>query len=444
MASVHFTEEREKALMCKIRWKIVPYVMLLYIVAMLDRVNIGFAALQMNKELGISASMFGLLAGIFFISYFFFEVPSNIIMYKVGARKWIARILVSWGLVTVLLAFAQNVMQVAVLRALLGAAEAGFYPCIILYFTFWFPSRHFAKTMSLFMCGMALANIIVGPISSWIMENVAWLGLSGWRWMFILEGLPAILLGFVTLFVMVDRPQQAQFLSTEEKEWLIDKLEREHAAKAVKVKVTNKWEVFKSGRVWHLACCYLCYTFMLYGLGMWMPQIVKNLAQAMSLSNIGIISTVPYVCAISVMIYVAKRSDAVQERRYHTAIPMGIGFVGLMSLPLTEDLILSMVLLCICQAAIYAFVGTFWTLPNLYLSEVNAAIGIAIINSFGNLGGFFGPYMVGFLKDITGSTNAGMVFLASFALVGTALIVAIPKKEAAPESLKTNVSVQQI
>ncbi len=440
MTNIIFTEERENELMSKIRWKIVPYVMMLYIVAMLDRVNIGFAALQMNKDLGISASTFGMLAGIFFIAYFFFEVPSNIIMYKVGARKWIARILVSWGMVTVMLAFAQNVTQVAILRALLGAAEAGFYPCIILYFTFWFPTKHFAKTMSLFMCGMALANIIVGPISSWIMENVAWLGLAGWRWMFILEGLPAMILGIVTLLVMVDRPEQAKFLSSEEKHWLIARLQREHVAKKLKVKVANKWEVFRNGRVWHLAFCYLCYTLALYGLGMWMPQILKNLAKAMSISNIGLISTIPYVCAITVMIFIAKQSDAVQERRYHTAIPIGIGFFGLLGLTYTDNLLVSMVLLCVCQAAIYSFVGTFWTLPNMYLSEVNAAIGIAIINSFGNLGGFFGPYMVGFLKDVTGSTNAGMVFLSSFALLGAVLVLAIPKKEAAAESLKTSVS----
>ena len=439
MANITFSEARENELMKKIRWHLVPYVMLLYIVAMLDRVNIGFAALQMNKDLGIGASMFGMLAGIFFISYFFFEVPSIVIMHKVGARKWIARILVSWGLVTVFLAYAQTVTHVAILRALLGAAEAGFYPCIVLYFTFWFPTKHFAKTMSLFMCGMALANIIVGPISSWIMENVSWMGMAGWRWMFILEGIPAVVLGVVTLFTMVDRPDKAKFLTDEEKQWLMAELEREHVAKQLKVKVANKWEVFKSGRVWHLSFCYLCYVLALYGLGMWMPQILKNLAKAMSLSNIGLISTIPYICAIVVMVYVAKRSDAVQERRYHTGLPIGLAFFGLIGLTMTDNLVISMLLLCISQAGIYAFVGTFWTLPNMYLSEATAAVGIAIINSVGNLGGFFGPYMVGFLKDMTGSTAFGMYFLASFAILGTISVLAIPPKEAAAESLQANI-----
>ncbi len=436
MANVVFSEDRENQLMSKIRWKLVPYVMLLYIVAMLDRVNIGFAALQMNKELGISASAFGLLAGIFFIAYFFFEVPSNVIMHKIGARKWIARILISWGFVVIAMGYAQNVMHIGILRALLGVAEAGFYPCIILYFTFWFPTKHFAKTVSLFMVGMAIANIICGPISAWIMDNVHWMGMSGWRWMFILEGIPAVILGLVTLFVMVDRPAQAKFLTAEEKEWLIAKLEEEHIAKQAKVVVANKWEVFKSGRVWHLAFCYLCYVMALYGLGMWMPQILRGLAKAMSLTNIGLLSTIPYMVAVVAMIYVAKRSDAKQERRYHTALPIGVAFFGLLALTMTTDLYVSMLLLCVCQAAIYAYVGTFWTLPNMYLSEATAAVGIAIINSFGNLGGFFGPYVVGFLKDFTGSTNAGMYFLASFALLATISVLAIPAKQVSASSLK--------
>lgn len=437
MANVVFSEERENQLMSKIRWHLVPYVMLLYIVAMLDRVNIGFAALQMNKDLGISASAFGFLAGIFFIAYFFFEVPSNVIMHKIGARKWIARILISWGFVVIAMGYAQSVTHIGILRALLGVAEAGFYPCIILYFTFWFPTKHFAKTVSLFMVGMALANIICGPISSWIMDNITWMGMAGWRWMFILEGIPAVILGVVTLFVMVDRPSQAKFLTEEEKEWLLAELEREHIAKQLKVQVTSKWEVFKSGRVWHLSFCYLCYVLALYGLGMWMPQILRNLAKAMSLTNIGLLSTIPYMFAVLAMLYVAKRSDKMQERRYHTALPIGIAFFGLIALTMTTDLWVSMVLLCVCQAAIYSFVGTFWTLPNMYLSEATAAVGIAIINSTGNLGGFFGPYFVGFLKDFTGSTNAGMYFLASFAILGTLSVLAIPSKQVSADSLKT-------
>ena len=438
MTNVNFSEEREEQLMTKIRWHLVPFVMLLYIVCMLDRVNISFAALQMNADLGISASTFGFLAGIFFIAYFFFEVPSNVIMHKVGARLWIARILISWGLVGVLMGYAQSVLHIAILRVLLGVAEAGFYPCIILYFTFWFPTKHFAKTVSWFMVGMALANIIAGPVSSLIMDNVTWLGMAGWRWLFILEGIPAVILGVITLIVMVDRPSQAKFLTAEEKQWLTAELDRETIAKQAKVKIVNKWLVFKNARVWHLSFCYLCYVIALYGLGMWMPQILRNLAKAMSLTNIGLLSTIPYFCGIIGMILVAKHSDKTQERRYHTGLPIALAFFGLIGLTMTTDLTISMLLLCVSQAGIYAFVGTFWSLPNMYLSEAAAAVGIAIINSVANLGGFVGPFIVGFLKDATGSNDFGMYFLASFAIFGTLSVLAIPAKETSAESLNSS------
>jgi ACS family tartrate transporter-like MFS transporter len=426
----------EEGLMSKLRWRIVPYIMLLYIVAVMDRVNIGFAALTMNKSLGISASAYGMLAGIFFISYFFFEVPSNIIMHKVGARRWIARILISWGAVTMLMAFAKTANQVAILRFLLGAAEAGFYPCIILYLTFWFPSRHFARTMSFFMCGQALANITTGPISTWILDHAAWSGLESWRWLFVLEGVPAVILGFVTIFILTDRPEQAKFLSSEEKDWLCAEIRREHEAKMAKMNI-SKWAVFKQGRVWHLAWCYICYVVALYGLGMWVPQILRGLSKVLSNFQIGLISTLPYFCGVVAMLLVARHSDKTVERRWHASLPISVAFFGLIALTMTSNLWLSLAYICISTAAIYCFVGTFWTLPNLFLSEATAAVGIAIINSVGNLGGFLGPYAVGFLKDATGSTNAGMYFLASFALMATLSILAIPAKNADTRALKT-------
>ncbi|HEY3426628.1 MAG TPA: MFS transporter [Negativicutes bacterium] len=425
MEKMVFNEEN---LINKLRWRLVPYLMLLFIVAMMDRVNIGFAALEMNKALGISASTFGFVAGIFFIAYFFFEVPSNVLMHKVGARIWIARILITWGIVTVLTAYVQTATHLMILRVLLGIAEAGFYPCVILYLTFWFPSKYFASTVSIFMCGQALANIVTGPVSAWIMDNVMWLGMPGWRWLFILEGAPAIILGITTLFIMVDRPEKAKFLSTEEKTWLVDKLKKEHEAKANKVPA-NKWKVFKESRVWHLAFCYLCYVITLYGLGLWMPQIIKALSQKLTNTNIGLLSTIPYLCGVVAMVLVARHSDKTMERRYHVALPIGVAFFGLIALTLTTDLYVAMALLCVSTAAIYCFVGTFWSLPTLFLTEASAAVGIAIINSTGNLGGFFGPYVVGYLKDLSGSTTTGMYFLATFALLGTLSVLAIPKKD---------------
>ncbi|HUK99456.1 MAG TPA: MFS transporter [Nitrospirota bacterium] len=428
MVAKSFNEDK---VMNKLRMRIVPYVMFLYIIAMLDRVNIGFAALEMNKALGIGASVFGLLAGIFFITYFFFEVPSNVILHKVGARRWIARILVSWGIVTMLIGYAQSVTHVGILRALLGAAEAGFYPGIILYFTFWFPSKHMAKTVSMLMCGMALANLIVGPISTWIMDNIAWFGIAGWRWLFILEGLPAVIFGIVTWFVLTDRPEQAKFLTQEEKDWLVAELKHEHETKMAKMSTTNKWAMFSNFRVWHLSFCYLCYVSALYGLGLWMPQILRALSKVISNTQIGLISMIPYVCGIIAMTWVAKRSDRTLERRYHVAVPIAISCFSLIAVTMTTDLVLSLFFICIATAGIYAFVGTFWTLPNIFLSEGTAAVGIAIINSVGNLGGFCGPYAVGFIKDATGSTNGGIYFLAIMALLGAFAVLAIPAKHAA-------------
>jgi len=428
MASKTFNEDK---LMNRLRMRIVPYVMFLYIIAMLDRVNIGFAALEMNKALGISASIFGLLAGIFFITYFFFEVPSNVILHKVGARRWIARILVSWGIVTVLIGFSQSATHVGILRALLGAAEAGFYPGIILYFTFWFPAKHMAKTVSMLMCGMALANLIVGPISTLILDNIAWLNMAGWRWLFIIEGIPAIIFGVVTWFVLTDRPEQAKFLTQEEKNWLTAELKHEHETKMAKMPTTNKWAMFSNFRVWHLSFCYLCYVCALYGLGMWLPQLLRALSKVISNTQIGLISMIPYVCGIIVMTLVAKRSDKTLERRYHVAVPLAISAVSLVAVTMTTDLWLSLFFICIATAGIYAFVGTFWTLPNIFLSEGTAAVGIAIINSVGNLGGFCGPFAVGFIKDTTGSTTGGMYFLAVFALLGAFAVLAIPAKHAA-------------
>lgn len=438
MTNTVFTEEMQNKLMTKLRWRIVPYIMLLYVVSMMDRLCISFGALQMNKELGISASAFGIIAGIFFISYFFCEVPSNVLMHKVGARIWITRILITWGIVTIGTAFSDTATHLAAWRFLLGVAEAGFYPCMILYLTLWFPAKHLGRTISLFMCGMAISNILTGPLSTWIMDNVAWYGMAGWRWMFIIEGIPAVVLGITTFFVLTDRPEQAKFLTQEEKDWLIAELQQEHQAKNKKLQV-SKWAVFSQPRVWYMCIPYLCYIMALYGLGMWMPQILRALSQTLTNFQIGLISTLPYIVGVIAMVLVARHSDKTEERRYHVGIPILFSFFSLIALTMTKDLWLSMVFICISTAGIYSFVGTYWTLPSSFLSEGTAAVGIGIINSVGNLGGFFGPYAVGFLKDVTGSTSAGMYVLAGFALFATISILAIPAKEVAIRTENNNI-----
>ena len=425
----------EKRIMGKITKKILPFIFLLYIIAMIDRVNIGFAALTMNKELGISASTYGFIAGIFFLAYFMFEIPSNVIMFKIGARKWIARILITWGFVVVFQGFIQSAFQLGFLRVLLGFAEAGFYPAMILYITYWFPGKHQARAISYFMLAVCGSNIIGGPISTLIMDNISWLGMSGWRWVYILEGVPAVILGIITFFVMVDKPEDAKFLTREEKDWLIGELEKERLVKqANKQANTSHWAVLKDLRAWHMGLCYMAYVMALYGVGFWMPQMIKELSKTLTTTQVGFLSAIPYIVASIVMLLVARHSDKTNERRYHVAFPILMTFFGLIAVTMTTNLMLSMVLLTIALSGVYAFGGTFWTIPNLTLSAGSAAVGIALINSVGNLGGFIGPYLVGWLKDLTGSTNAGMYMLAGFALLETILVLAIPKKMVTPEA----------
>jgi ACS family tartrate transporter-like MFS transporter len=417
----------EKKLMSKLRWKLIPYLFFCFILCMVDRVNISFAALQMNKDIGISASMFGMIAGIFFIAYFIFEVPSNVLMHKLGARVWITRILISWGLVTMLTAYAQSVSQLVILRCLLGVAEAGFYPCIILYFTYWFPGRYQARTISIFMCAMLTANIVAGPVSTLIMDNISWLNMAGWRWLFILEGIPAILCGIITPFILTDRPEQAEFLTKEEKNWLLTEIQNESEEKNVKTSAST-WVAFKQFRVWYFGWCFFCYVTAVNGLGFWMPQIIRELSKVLTNTQIGLISMLPYICGAISMLLIARHSDKTKERRYHVALPILVAFFGFIALTMTSNLILSVILLCVCAASCFPFVGSFWTMPNASLNGEEAAVGIAIISSVGNLGGFVGPYIVGIIKDATQSTVYCMYFLAFMALVAALSVLAVPPK----------------
>ena len=417
----------EERLMNRLRWRIIPYVMFLYIVTIIDRVNISFAALRMNKDLGLSMTVFGTIAGIFFLSYFIFEIPSNVILHRVGARLWIARIMITWGIVTILTGFVRNVTDIAICRFLLGAAEAGFYPGIVLYFTYWFPAKHHARAVSLFLVGMGLANIIGGPFATWILDKVTWFGMAGWRWIFIVEGIPTIILGVVTAFILVDRPQDAKFLSEDEKGWLATRMTAEQEART-KVARMSKWGTLKNGRVWYFTLCYFGYAIGISLLLFWMPQIIKRLSSVLTNTQVGWISAIPYICAIIAMLLVARHSDKTFERRWHSGLSMAVMVLALIGLTLTHNLVLSVILLCLAASGVYSFVAVFWALPTALLGEATAAVGVALINSIGNLGGFVGPYLFGFLADATHSTVVGTYVTAAFVLMTTILTIAVPKK----------------
>jgi ACS family tartrate transporter-like MFS transporter len=431
-AHIHDVGERTVR---KVMARIIPFIFILYIIAFLDRVNLGYAALDMNKALGLTAEVFGLVSGIFFIGYFLFEIPSNILMHRIGARVWIARIMVSWGLVVIATAWAQSATQLYILRFLLGVAEAGFFPGIILYITYWFRAKEQARAVALFMTALAASNILGAPVSTWIMDNIQWFGMPGWRWMFILEGVPAVLFGIFTYYYLTDRPDDADWLTAEEKQWLKAELAREHEAKIARKRYTTA-EVLKNPRVWHLSLIYFTLVVGLYGIGFWMPTIIKSFAQLLSNTQVGLVTMIPYIFGGAAMIWWAKRSDRTGERRVHAALPPVIGAVGLFVCAFTSDPFVSIAMMAVATAGIYSFFGPFWALPALFLSEEAAAVGIALINSIGNLGGFVGPYALGFLKEATGKVEAGLFFLSAFLVVCSLLVLAINRNNLTADASK--------
>ncbi|RZN34534.1 MFS transporter [Bradyrhizobium sp. Leo121] len=412
------------ATMRKVKWRLLPFLALLYIVAFIDRSNIGFAALKMNADLGISSSQFGIAAGLFTVGYFLFEVPSNMLMRRFGARVWIARILFGWGIVATVTGLVQSFTQLAIARAVLGLAEAGFFPCVLLYLTYWFPERDRAKVVALFMVALPIATLIAGPISGLILDHVHWLGLASWRWVFILEGIPAVLLGFVTLWLLVDGPDQAKWLTTDEKSWLLSTIEAEEKAKVVQYGQVSFWRSLSGSRIWLLAFIYYAKSVAVYVLAFYSPQILKGLAQNLSDTSIGLINALPYAVATVVMIWWAWHSDRTGERRWHVSLPLLVASAALVAMSFASgNLWILLALMVVVTAAIYAPYGPFWSLPSLFLTGSSAAVGLASVNSIANLGGFVGPSVFGALKDGTGGIYAGLAFVSITLLVAGVLVV---------------------
>lgn len=417
MNEITLPPDQEKRIVRKITWRIIPFVFLLYIISYLDRANIGYAALQMNAELALTSEAFGFISGIFFLGYFLFEVPSNVMLNKYGARVWIARILVSWGALAALSAFAQNATQLYVLRFLLGVAEAGFFPGIIVYLTYWFRAKELATTVALFTAAIPVSYIIGAPMSTLIMDHINWFGWSGWRWMLFLEGIPAVFLGVVCFFRLTDKPEQAHWLTTEEKQWLVGELERDRQSKT-KVKHLSVMQAMGNGKVLYLSFIYFVYQCGSLGVGYWMPQIIKGFSATLSHTQIGFIAMVPYLVATVAMVLWSRRSDRLAERKLHSALPLLLAAVALLGAGFVGNPFLAISLISVALAGLYAFKSPFWALPTLFLSRSTAAVSIAVINSIGNLGGFVGPYAIGVIKGSQGgNASLGLVFLAALLLV---------------------------
>ncbi|USD82626.1 MFS transporter [Bacillus safensis] len=434
----------EKKTIRKVTRRIIPLLFLLYIISYLDRANVGYAALEMNEALGLTSKMFGLVTGIFFIGYFLFEVPSNILMQKFGARVWITRILFTWGIISMATGFAQNATQLYIIRFLLGIAEAGLFPGIILYLTYWFRAKERASTIAMFMTAIAVSYIIGAPVSTLIIDHIHWMNVPGWRWMFILEGAPAVILGFVTYFYLTDRPEQAKWLTAEEKNWLMSELRKDEELREKKGQQTSSHKTaLTDPKLWYLALIYFVYTAGTLGVGYWMPQIIKGLSSYLSNTQIGFIATIPYIIASIVMNYWSRRSDRTGERRIHTALPLLVAGLTLLSVGMVSNPFIAMIFITISLAAMYCFKGPFWSLPTMILSPATVAVGIAVINSIGSLGGFVGPYAVGWLKDYTGKMQAGLIFLSIILIIAFILVLAM-KYEQKRTVLKSQKEIGEI
>ena len=418
--------ELESTAYRKVTWRLLPFLMMCYVVAYLDRVNIGFARLQMLDDLGFSETIYGLGAGMFFIGYFLFEVPSNLILHRVGARLWVGRIMITWGLVSALFMFTTTPAMFYALRFLLGVAEAGFFPGIILYLTYWYPAEWRVRMIALFMTAVPIAGVIGSPLSGWIMESFAGVaGWAGWQWLFLLEAMPAIVMGVAVMIYLDNGIQSASWLTEEEKALLERRLEADREAVVVHPSLAA---VFADRRLWLLCAIYFCYVMGHYGLTFWLPVLIQT-AGVEGTIQIGLVTAVPYIVSVVAMLLIGRSADTRRERRWHTALPMIVGAVGLtLSAVAGAHTTAAVACLALAAAGVFSAGPVFWGLPTAFLGGAAAAAGIAAINSVGNLAGFVSPYAVGWLKDLTSSTEAGMYAVSAALVVGALAVLVIPPR----------------
>jgi ACS family tartrate transporter-like MFS transporter len=412
------------AALSKARRRLIPFLFVLYLVAYLDRINVGFASLQMNHELGLSESVFGLGAGLFFLGYSLFEVPSNLLLQRVGARRWIARIMISWGVAAMAMTLVRGVASFFSVRFILGMAEAGFFPGVILYLTFWFPAREQARAVALFMTATALAGIIAGPVSGALLELHGFAGLSGWQWLFILEGLPAVILGVLVWRYLPDRPENAVWLEVDERDALSMRLEQERRL-STHIRQRSLGEAISNSKVWILSLIYFAIVFGLYGVTFWLPQIIQGFGHRSDF-EIGLLSAIPFVGAAVAMVFAGIASDRSGERRWHLAFCATVGAAGLMLASMTHAPLLSLGALSIAAAGISGTFGPFWAMQGEFFSGTAAAGAIALVNSIGNLGGFAGPFIVGMVKQRTHSFAGGMIVMAASMVAAGVIALTLP------------------
>ncbi len=415
----------EKSTIRRATIALVPFLMLCYMVSIIDRVNVGFAAFQMNKDLGLTASSFGLGGGLFFLTYFLLEVPSNLAMAHFGARRWLARIMISWGLVCVLTAFVTGPWSFYGVRALLGAAEAGFFPGVLLYLTYWFPAEYRGRVVSMFYIGVPLAGFVGSPISAGLLGFDGRLGLRGWQWLFILEAVPAVLLGLITLRVLPDRPQDAGWLAPKQRTWLTERLAAE-AQQTRPVHTRHVWAVLLHPQVLLLALVYAGSSAASNGLALWQPQILKSFG----LTNMqaGLMNAVPFGLSCVAMIVWARFSDKRGERVWYTALPLGLSAVALGSCLFTASLVPTVTLLSLTLIGTYSFKAPFWALSTETLGVAATAAGLAQINAIGNLGGFGGTYLIGLIRDMTNSYPLAVLPLVVLEFAGCIVVVILGRR----------------
>ena len=409
--------------MAKVSRRLIPFVIICYFVAYLDRVNLSFAALEMNKDLGFSSTVYGIGAGAFFLTYFLLETPSNLILLKMGARRWIARIMFTWGILSGCMAFVSSEWSFYIVRFLFGAAEAGFFPGILFYLTLYFPAVYRARMVSMYMVAIPVSAVIGAPLSTFIlgiMDGV--MGFRGWQWVFILEAIPALVLSVVTWFYMTDHPSQAQWLTRDERDWLVNRQEAE-VSQREEAHGMSVWETMKNPKVLALGIAGYGIANQIYGMTYFLPQIVKQFG----LTNMqtGFVSMIPFGIGAIGMIWYGKRSDRVLERRSHTVVTFLIAAVGLMAVGLSANPYWRMVCLCFASFGVFAVLPVFWSMPTAFLSGAAAAAGVAYINSIANIAGFVGPFLMGWLRDISGNFDSGLLMIAVVCNVAAFAILCI-------------------